>query len=484
MEVLDRSISMFGDRYVLTYFGKGTTYRDFGNLVKKIAGGLSELVSRGDVVAISMNNIPQFVIAEYAIWSLGGVVLPLNPLLSREEKNYLISDSKAKIAIESCEVRSPSNLQVIKTNPLSLGNPYIHKWDIPDCEEELLTLRGELPPLSPKKDDIALIVYTSGTTGRPKGVPITHSNIFASSLIYNKWFLFSPEDVVLGIAPFYHITGEIFHITSMIMAGGKISMHYKFEPEMSLLDAEKNKTTVTMAVATAYIAMLRNLQGDIESMRLWSSGGMAMPRSVEEEWKKKTGSWIYMAWGLTETTSPATLWPYPYTGPLPVDPETGVVSSGIPVYNTEIDIRDGEIFVRGPQVVKGYLYQEGFPGGWLPTGDLGKLINGWVYVIDRKKDIINTSGFKVIPREVEEVIYSHPCVEEVAVVGLPDEYRGERVVAFVKPRGDCIGIENSIITLCREKLTPYKVPREVFIVDEIPKNASGKVLRRALREKK
>jgi len=213
---------------------------------------------------------------------------------------------------------------------------------------------------------------------------------------------------------------------------------------------------------------------------------MPMPRVIEEEWRKRVGDWVYMAWGLTETTSPATLWPYPYNGNLPVEPEYGIVSSGIPVYNTEIMIgEDGEIFVRGPQVVKGYWGMGEFKDGWLPTGDIGKIINNWVYIIDRKKDIINASGFKVMPREVEEVIYQHYAVDEAVVVGVPDEYRGENIVAYVKlKKGYSLSddLAADIINYCRMHLAPYKVPRQVRFVNDIPKTPSGKIMRRVFRD--
>ncbi len=255
---------------------------------------------------------------------------------------------------------------------------------------------------------------------------------------------------------------------------------------LALKDVEEKKTTVTMSVATAYRAILNAYNNeDLSSMRLWSSGGMPMPRALELEWKEKIGQWIYMAWGLTETTSPATLWPYPYDGELPVDKETGIVSSGIPVYNTEISVaEDGEVLVRGPQVVSGYWKMDKLKDGWLPTGDVGKIIDGWIYIIDRKKDIIDASGFKIMPREVEEVIYMYPAVSEVAVVGLPDEYRGETVAAFVKLKdGYKVSekLKEDIISLCKNNLAPYKVPKILNFVDEIPKTPSGKIMRRVFR---
>ncbi|QXJ27553.1 Long-chain-fatty-acid--CoA ligase [Saccharolobus shibatae B12] len=492
VEVLEESVNEFKDKVAIDYFGTKVTFEQLGIMVNSVASQLSEYVKKGDVVILSTQNVPQFIIVEYAIWKLGGIVLPINPSYTENELRYLISDSNTKIAIASCESKLKNLIQTITTNPNTfheIPSEYREKWRIiDDCEEELNLKSSKriYSDASPGVNDLALLVYTSGTTGRPKGVPITHSNIYASSYIYREWFRFNENDRVLGIAPFFHITGQIFHITTSILSGSSIHTSFRFDSDLSLGTVEESKTTLTMAVATAYMAMLNALdKQDLSSMRLWSSGGMAMPKAIEEEWRKRVGDWIYMAWGLTETTSPATLWPYPYDGNLPVEQEYGIVSSGVPVYNTEVMIgEDGEILVRGPQVVKGYWKIGEFKDGWLPTGDIGKIVNGWVYIIDRKKDIINASGFKVMPREVEEVLYQHYAVDEAVVVGVPDEYRGENVVAYVKLKREYSPSEalaEDIIKYCRLHLASYKVPRQIRFVNDIPKTPSGKIMRRAFR---
>ncbi|QGA68096.1 AMP-binding protein [Sulfolobus sp. E11-6] len=491
VEVLEKSINEFKDKVSINYFGTKITFQQLGMMVNSVASQLSEYVKKGDVIILSTQNIPQFIIVEYAVWKLGGIILPINPSYTENELKYLISDSNAKIAIASCESKVKNLIQTIHTNPNTFHEippEYKEKWKIvDDCEEELdLKSNKRIDDVKVASSDLALLVYTSGTTGKPKGVPITHSNIYASSYIYREWFRFNGNDKILGIAPFFHITGQIFHITTSILSGSSIHTSFRFDPDLSLRIVEENKTTLTMAVATAYMAMLNALdKQDLSSMRLWSSGGMAMPKAIEEEWRKKVGYWIYMAWGLTETTSPATLWPYPYEGSLPVEREYGIVSSGIPVYNTEVMIgEDGEIFVRGPQVVNGYWKMGEFKDGWLPTGDIGKIVNNWVYIIDRKKDIINASGFKVMPREVEEVLYQHYAIDEAVVVGVPDEYRGESVMAYVKLKkgySPSDALAEDIIRYCRAHLAPYKVPRQVKFVDDIPKTPSGKIMRRVFR---
>ncbi|AEB95270.1 class I adenylate-forming enzyme family protein [Metallosphaera cuprina] len=461
------------ENVAIEYFGTNVTYSKLWEMARSVSNQLP--IEKGDVVMVSTQNVPQFLILELSIWSKGGVVLPVNPSYSETELTFLARDSNAKLAILSCESNSPVGLNVIRTNPQTFGTI---EWKVKECEDEL-DYSGEGGEVSrPSPNDVAVLMYTSGTTGRPKGVPITHANLYSSSLIYNRWFKFTEEDRVLGVSPFFHITGQVFHLTSSIMANSTVVMTYRFDPNSALRSIEESKTTVTMIVATAYRAMLKAYSGqDLSSMRLWSSGGMPVHRSLEEQWRARFGTWIYVAWGLTETTSPATLWPYPYDGKLPGDE---IVSSGIPVYNTEIRVED-ELLVRGPQVVKGYLNSEPFKDGWLPTGDVGEVRNGWVYVLDRKKDVIVTSGFKVMPREVEEVLLLHPAIEDAAVVGAPDEYRGESVIAYVKLKEGFKTNVEEIIGFCRTKLAPYKVPREIRFVNEIPRTDTGKTLRRALK---
>ncbi|BBD73239.1 AMP-dependent synthetase [Sulfodiicoccus acidiphilus] len=459
-------------------------------------------------MAVITQNVPQFVVLEYAVWKLGGVLVPLNPMYTPRELEYYFRDSDAKVVVATCESLSKAREAakgrvVVQTSPDTfhpLPDQVREKWKVESCEEGLyLKGRSTFHVEVQDPEDVALLVYTSGTTGDPKGAVIKHKNLYASSWIYREWFKFTPQDKVLGAAPLFHVTGLVFHVATSVLSGASLRLFYRFDPDLALSTVEEEKTTATMAAATAFIAMVPKLRGrDLKSMRLWSSGGMAVPLSLEKQWREGTGSWIYVAWGLTETTSPATLWPYPYEGDVPLDPKTNVVSSGIPVYYTWVKLVDselvdgeevGEIAVKGPQVVDGYWNKpeanaKTFRDGWLLTGDVAKLINGWVYIIDRKKDLINASGFKVYPREVEEVIYLHPAVEEVAVVGVPDPYRGETVKAFVKLKDGYSGNESlkrELELFCRERLAAYKVPREVEFVDEVPKTASGKILRRAFR---
>ncbi|MEM0117091.1 MAG: AMP-binding protein [Conexivisphaerales archaeon] len=516
-EILLKTSKEFPDKRALSFFKSTLTYSDLYRYSAAVASQLSEYVRVGDTVAILMQNIPQFVMVQHAVWMLGCSILPMNPSYSAREIKYCLIDSGAKLVIAQSDALSRvkeasssiSGIKVLATNPTTFSDIPSHlfeKWGFSECSEELDFRSSSMTPISSTpSESLAILVYTSGTTGNPKGAMVSHKNIYSSASIYKKWFKFTQHDSVLGFSPFFHITGLVFHLATALLAGSHVVMGGRFDSELVLDSVEKEKTTVTMMAATAYISLLNNSnihQTDMSSMRLWSSGGMPVSRRLEETWKDLTNSWIYVAWGLTETTSPATLWPYPYNGPLPVDGETGIVSSGIPVYDTSLKIVDdnraelpegrvGEIAVKGPQVVSGYLNKpeankETFTDGWLYTGDIAKIERGWVFIIDRKKDMINSSGFKVWPREVEEVLYMHPCVSEAAVVGVEDSYRGETVKAFIKLNQDCQNseaVKNSIVEHCKRYLAPYKVPRQIEFIQEIPKTLSGKILKRVLKDR-
>lgn len=513
-KLFEEAMVNFGENTLLKYFGFELSYAKAGEMVDSLAAQMSQYVSKGDVVAVSIQNVPQFVLVEYAVFKLGAVLLPINPALTPREVSYLLRDSESKVAICLCESSEKveaaaeslnRRVEVLKTNANTFSRvpePYAKKWCVKECQEEL-DMNGHSfhSVYEPGIDDPAMLVYTSGTTGYPKAAVIKHKNIYAGSTIYRDWFRVSHRDKFLGVAPFFHITGLVFHIATAILTGASICCCYRFEPELALNTVEREKTTLTMAAATVYTAFLNSCdvsEFDLSSMRLWSSGGMAVSKALEERWRKATGKWIYVAWGLTETTSPATLWPYPYEeNGLPLDEETMVVSSGVPVFDTQLKLINdsgqkaqeiGEICVKGPQVIDEYwknpeATNKTIINGWLYTGDVAKIIRNWVFIIDRKKDLINASGFKVWPREVEEVLCEHPDVVEAVVIGVPDPYRGETVKAFVRLKHPVSDEEfrRHIEAFCRLRLAPYKVPKVIEFVNEVPKTASGKILRRAFK---
>jgi long-chain acyl-CoA synthetase len=337
----------------------------------------------------------------------------------------------------------------------------------------------------------AYLHYTSGTTGPPKGALITHANIVFNAGSYQRLCQLGEEDVVLAMAPLFHITGTIGHIAAAGHVGIPLVLLHRFQAELALRQIEAHRPTFTIASITAYRALLEHpafARDRLASLRKCFSGGAPVSPSVVERWERATGSYIHNVWGMTETTSPGTWTPFGERAP--VDPRTGALSVGRPVPGTEVRIVDPD---SGRAIEPGDVGDWQQPeetahvlrDGWLRTGDLATQdAAGWVYWIDRRKDQINVSGFKVWPREVEDVLLQHPAVLEVAVVGAPDAYRGETVKAVVVLRPAMRGQVGAaeLEGFCRERLANYKAPRVIEFRDELPKSPQGKVLKYALRE--
>jgi len=358
--------------------------------------------------------------------------------------------------------------------------------------------RPELVP-----NDIAFLTYTSGTTGPPKGAMNTHANIAFNARVYQKMLQMDENDVVLGVAPLFHVTGEVAHLAISALAGVPLILFYRFDAGETLRLIERWQATMTVASITVYIALMNH--PDIRKRNLLSlvkpySGGAPVSEAIVDQFEKLSGCYIYNVYGMTETNSPSHITPLGKRAP--VDLESGALSVGVPVPNCVMKIMDleqgtralppgevGEIVDRGPVLVPGYWRKpeetkHAIRDGWLYTGDVGKMDeDGWFYVVDRKKDMIVASGYKVWPRDVEDVIYQIPAVKETAVIGVPDPYRGETVKAFValKDREEESITPEEIISFCKSRMAAYKYPRQVEIIPEIPKTLTGKFLRRELK---
>ena len=510
------------------YFDHAITYGEIDRLSDSLAAALEALgLRKGDRMVLDLQNVPQFLVATYAAWKVGAIVVPLNPMYKETELSYFCKDSGAKIfftldeiagALDLSFLRESSIEKVITTSsldlyPAGLGPPPllkgIEKRAVPgslDLLELVESYRGKSvkdPGLSP--DDVAYLTYTSGTTGPPKGAMNTHGNIAFNARVYEVMQHIDKNDVVLGVAPLFHVTGEVAHSAIAALAGIPVVLYYRFDPGETLRLIERWKVTMTVASITVYIALMNH--PDIKSRDLSSftkaySGGAPVSEAVVKQFQELTGLYLYNVYGMTETNSPSHI--VPWGKRAPVDQESGALSVGVPVQNCVMKIMDledgsqelppgevGEIVDFGPIVVPGYWQkpeetEHAIREGYLYTGDVGKMDEGgWFYVVDRKKDMIVASGYKVWPRDVEDVIYKHPAVRETAVVGVPDAYRGETVKAFVALKE---GMESSvtpqeIISFCKSRMAAYKYPRQVEIVPEIPKTLTGKFLRRALREK-
>jgi long-chain acyl-CoA synthetase len=331
----------------------------------------------------------------------------------------------------------------------------------------------------------------------------THENIVFNARFYTSFLRLGAEDVILAVAPLFHVTGQVAHMAAAADAGIPLILFYRFDPETALQLVERWKATFTLGAITVFISLMNNPESkrrDISSLRKVYTGGAPVPVAVVESFEKNVGPYIHNAYGLTETNSPSHF--TPLGSRAPVDPDSGALSMGVPVCNCLSKIMDletgtrelppgevGEIVVKGPMVVPGYWNKpeetaHAIRDGWLYTGDVGKMdANGWFYVVDRKKDLINVSGFKVWPRDVEDVLYQHPAVREAAVIGVSDPYRGETVKAFVALKEDWRGgvSPQELIDFCKSRMAAYKYPRLMEITAEIPKTTTGKFLRRVLR---
>ena len=509
------------ERDLIRYFDTGISLSRIDELSSALAAGLAELGSaRGDRVALFLQNVPQFVIGLLAIWKLGSIAVPCNPMLRERELVKQLRDCEAigLVALESLyretvaaalpntELRfavTTSELDLIDGEPPDILAAV--QRDRPPGTHDLLELTDahagtEPPQVDLWPDDVAILTYTSGTTGPPKGAMNTHRNVVFTSHVFRDWLHVNEDDVILGIAPLFHITGLIAHVGLALSVPAPMILAHRFDPAETCRLIERHRATVTVAAITAYLALVGDEaleRHEISSLHKAYSGGAPIPPAVVEDLEARTGIVIRSAYGLTETTSPTHLTPLGRRPP--TDPSTGALAVGVPVFNTAMRILDddgqplpvgevGEVAISGPQVVPGYWSKPeetayAIRDGELLTGDVGKMdAEGWLYIVDRKKDLIVASGYKVWPREVEDVLYEHQAVHEAAVVGAPDEYRGETVRAIVSLKPGERVEPDELTRFCRERMAAYKCPRIVEIVDELPKTVSGKILRRELRE--
>jgi long-chain acyl-CoA synthetase len=476
-------------------------------------------LGRGDRVALFLQNVPQFVIAMLAAWKLGAVVVPVNPMLKERELRYILADSGAKAVISlqdlwnAVGVRAVEGTEVvaaITTTPLDyLDHPPPSALDgvaraatpgAADLGELVRAHAGERPaPVALGPAAVALLTYTSGTTGDPKGAMNTHGNVVFNACTFREWMSLTPRDVVLGGAPLFHITGLIAHVAVGMLVPVPIVLGYRFEPGTIIRLAERYRCTFTVMAITAFTALANDpaaAAADLSSLTKAYSGGAPIAPSMVERFEREVGPYIHNVYGLTETTSPSHA--VPLGRRAPVDPASGALSVGVPVFNTVVRILDdegkelppgevGEIATSGPMVVPGYwnrpdATERTLPGGELRTGDVGFMDrDGWFYLVDRRKDMIVASGYKVWPREVEDALVRHPAVREAAVIGVPDPYRGETVWAYVSLRPGAAATPAELIEFCRAELAAYKYPRHVEVLPDLPKTPTGKLLRRELR---
>lgn len=521
IDMFRASVARSPDSALLHYLDTSLTVSEVDRLSDGLASALRRRgIGRGDRVAIYVQNVPQYVVGVLAIWKVGGIMVSVNPMYKGHEVAQILGDSGAKgmICLESlyrdvvARVRASTGLTtVITTSELDFVAdpqrfPVLHgvARERADGTEDLrdlaLAYAGEVPPpVTLMPDDIAFLTYTSGTTGPAKGAMNTHGNIVFAAQAYRDWIKLTSHDTILGTAPLFHITGLIGHMALALLVPMPLVLAYRFEPALALQLIERWRPTFTIGSITAFIALMNEpaaSEHDISCLEKIYTGGQPVAPSVVKAFEEQFGSYIHPSYGLTETTSPSHFTPQGRRSP--VDRASGALSVGVPIFNTLATVigedgcqlppgEIGEILIKGPQVVPGYWDQpeettHAFSDGWLHTGDVGLMDkDGWFYVVDRKKDLINASGYKVWPREIEDVLYQHRAVREVAVVGVPDDYRGETVKAFVSLKHGMMASADELREFCRDRMAAYKYPRHIDILADLPKTASGKILRRQLR---
>jgi long-chain acyl-CoA synthetase len=508
------------DRTALAYFDGRLSYRETDTLSDSVAGHLAAGGLRpGDRVAIMLQNSPHFVLALLGAWKAGATVVPLNPMYKSAEVGHVLKDAEASALI--CSDRAweaylretaaavPSVRIVLTGCELDLQSTddarvldFERLPQAADADDLVTVARAGAPAPSGREAgpaDTALISYTSGTSGAPKGAMNSHGNIMTNAERQRTSHPIAEGSSYFALAPLFHITGMVCQLAVCLAHAGTLVLTYRFHPQVVLDAFVAHRPAYTVGPSTAFMALAAApgvTPDHFASFEVISSGGAPLPPALVEKFRAGFGPYLRNGYGLTECTAPCAA--VPPEKEAPVDPVSGTLSVGVPGPDTLVRIVDergrdvpfgeqGEIAVRGPQVVSGYwrlpeATAETFPDGELRTGDIGFMdADGWLYVVDRKKDMINASGFKVWPREVEDVLYTHPAVREAAVVGVPDEYRGESVKAYVSLRPGAETGPEDLTAYCRERLAAYKYPREVEILPELPKTTSGKILRRELR---
>ncbi len=508
------------ERPAALYFDGQLSFGELDRLSDALAGLLvRDGFAAGDRLALFLQNVPAFLTALVATWKAGGIAVAVNPMNRERELALLLQDCTPRALVCHASLYE----QVVAKLPADAAHPSIvlttSRLDFQTRNDprlfadfnrtatqapDLLTalnVPGLHAPEPPSFDAsrTAMLVYTSGTTGLPKGAVLTHGNIAFNAQVYRDWMSLQDGAPVLAMAPLFHVSGLVGHIATAFLVAAPLVLSYRFHPGVMLDSIEEHRPDFTMGAITAFGAMMyfpgaRSEQ--FASMTKVGSGGAAINPAVADAFRAKFGATIRNGYGLTETASPTHV--VPLRRPGRVDPASGAMSIGVPVYNTHswIAAEDGspaatgavgEIVVSGPMVSPGYWNQPEAtaefmrPDGFR-TGDVGFMDeDGWFYIVDRKKDMINAGGYKVWPREVEDVLYTHPAVREAAVVGVPDDYRGETVKAAVSLKAGQAVLPEELITWCKDRMAAYKYPRSIDIMDELPKTVTGKILRRMIR---
>jgi long-chain acyl-CoA synthetase len=483
--LLDQAAADHGERPAVRLDGLVLSYAELRDAAGRVASLLSSLgIEPGDRVAVMLPNVPAFPIAFFGALGAGAIVVPMNPLLKSREVDYHLGDSGAKVlfawheaATEAAKGAAGTGAQV-----LEVDDPDLHA---------LLAGLAPAPSMDRADDDDAVILYTSGTTGRPKGAELTHANLTRNAELTAATMLDAgPGDVTMGCLPLFHVFGLTCGLNATIIAGGTLTLLPRFDAGKALEIIGRDKVTIFEGVPTMYAAMLHHpgpAAADTSSLRTCISGGASMPVEIMRGFEQTFGCMILEAYGLSET-SPVASFNHPDRVRKPGSIGTPMEGVGMRVVDADgaelAHGQPGEIAIRGHNIMKGYWGKPGataeaIPDGWLRTGDLAKVDDdGYFFIVGRQKELIIRGGYNVYPREIEEVLHEHQAVAEVAVVGIPHAELGEEVGAAVKLKPGAAATPAELRAFARQRVAAYKYPRHVWLVRELPKGPTGKILHR------
>jgi long-chain acyl-CoA synthetase len=485
---LAEAARMYPDKPAIRLDDHVLTYAALEEASARAAGLLrARGVAPGDRVGIMLPNVPEFAIAYYGVLRAGGTVVPMNPLLREREVEYYVADSGARllfawhqVADEAAQGAKKAGAETVAVTPGGLaamltGFP-------PDPE-----------PVSRDGQDTAVILYTSGTTGKPKGAELTHANLGINAAVMASTLLhLGPEDVVMGCLPLFHSFGQTCGLNAAVGVGATLTLIPRFDPGQALQVIARDQVTIFEGVPTMYAAMLaapNRGDVDVSCLRVCVSGGAALPVEVLRAFEEAFGTMILEGYGLSET-SPVASFNHPDRVRKPGSigtPIEGVEMRVVDAEGRELPVGEvGEIAIRGHNIMKGYWRRpdattEAIPDGWFRTGDIGRVDDdGYFAIVDRKKDLIIRGGYNVYPREIEEVLYEHPAVAEAAVIGIPHPTHGEEVGAAVALKPGVQAAPEEIRDFVKGQVAAYKYPRRVWIVEALPKTATGKIVKREI----
>jgi long-chain acyl-CoA synthetase len=503
---LEEAVGKYRDLVALTQGEREVSYGQLLEQSERLAAALASLgIAKGDRVGLMLPNCPEYVIGFFGVVRIGAAATQVNPIYVERELEHIFDNSGSETAIVHASMyRKVKDVQprTRLRRVVSVGTPEGGLDEGDTTFDELVgSASGPAPEVEiDPREDLATIQYTGGTTGVSKGAMLTHANILGGikqtfDLLIEDANDFPENGKAVAVAPLFHIFGLTMVMLGSLRLGLNMLLVPRFQPDEMMQLIKREKPVMLAGVATLYMAL--HSYPDMEEyglgdVMLYTSGGASVPLGLLGSFERRTGRPIWEGYGLSEGA------PVSFNTYL-LGPKGG--SIGVPIPGTDVRIVDletgenemplgepGELIVKGPQVMKGYLDMpeetaNALRDGWLYTGDVARMEeDGYLYVVDRKKDMINTAGFKVYPREVEEVMYQHPEVVEAVAVGVPDEYRGEIVKAFVVRKPGSPVTQDELTSYCKENLAPYKVPRQVEFRDELPKSAVGKLLRRVLAE--